>query len=121
VFQSNGHPYTQRVRVHPAHEREHAAPLRGGFDGELRCYLRDGSRTVAVIPILIDDHGNPSDLVWTPSSVETFDRLLFVYEGRTFTARLLEPQIVRTGQAVRLALAHLELVDRFGVDLLKGH
>ncbi len=119
----NGHrplleAFDQIVRVHPAGETEKAGSFSGSFDGLLRCYLIDEGRVVATIPIQFDDQGNALDVVWTPSHVERFNMLLFVYEGRVFE-NPVEETIVLPGQGCRLALHHMQLVDKFGLDVIK--
>lgn len=111
-------PFDQRVRVFPAGESERAGTFTGSFDGLLRCYLLDGGRVVATVPIQFDDQGHPLDVVWTSTHLERFDKLLFVFEGRTFSHETGEV-IVFPNQGVRLALRHLELRDKFGLDVLK--
>ncbi len=119
----NGHrpslgSFDQIVRVNPARETEKAHSFTGSFDGLLRCYLVDEGRVVAITPIQFDDQGHAIDVVWTPSHVERFNMLLFVYEGRIFE-QPVEETIVQPGQGCRLALYHMELVDKFGLDVIK--
>ncbi len=120
----NGHrpsleTFDQIVRVRPARESEKATSvISGSFDGLCRCYLIDDGRVVALIPIQFDDQGHALDVVWTPSHVERFNMLLFVFEGRVFE-NPVEETIVLPGQGCRLALHHMQLVDKFGLDVIK--
>lgn len=115
-------PSHQIVRVHPAIEREQASVAGRSAvadSGPMRCQLWDGKRLVTVIPIMFDDMGHPSDVVFQPRRTERVTRLAFVWGGKVFTYPL-ETTLIRKGHSLHLALGHLSLIDRFGSNVLNA-
>ncbi|HKY47511.1 MAG TPA: hypothetical protein VJQ79_05945 [Acidimicrobiia bacterium] len=85
----------------------------------MRCQLWDGGRLVTVIPVMFDDMGHPSDVVFQPRKAERITRLAFVWGGKVFTYPLATT-LIKKGESLHLALGHLKLIDRFGTDALKA-
>lgn len=116
---SNGH--RQVVRVYPAVESER---IHGTAGKPLLCHVkgyydRDQGKpfTLATLPVSFDDQGHPSDVAWTPREAVWVTRLDFTFRGKAFFYPI-GPMLLRRGQPLRLALWHLKLLDRFGLDLL---
>ena len=115
-------PTHQVVRVHPAIENEKARTAGRptvSDSGPMRCQLWDGRRLVTTIPVMFDDMGHPSDVVFQPRRTERISRLAFIWGGKVFTYPL-ETQLIKKGESLHLALGHLKLLDRFGIDILKA-
>lgn len=85
----------------------------------MRCQLWDGRRLVTTIPVTFNDMGHPSDVVYQPRRTERVNRLAFIWGGKVF-AYPMEPTLIKKGQSIHLALGHLRLMDRFGIDVLKA-
>ncbi len=112
----------QRVRIQPASESERPhgfQPPTKQDSAPIRCQLWDGDRLIGVVPVTLDDQGHASDVVYTPGELERIDRLAFVYGGRVFVyptgAIWFSP-----AEPLHLALAHLKLIDKFGLNALKA-
>lgn len=115
-------PTHQIVRVHPAIEREFSRRLGEAppvtDSGPMRCQLWDGKRLITTIPIMFDDMGHPSDVVYHPQENEWISKLAFIWGGKVFVYP--ETIFIPKGESLHLALGHLRLMDRFGIDVLKA-
>ena len=126
----------QRAAVAPVRESERSkgghrhdyVPAYGTAKGSkqtpVRCQVWSGSANdpnselIHVAPLRVDDDGNIDDVVFTAGHAVRIDRLAFVWGSRVYAFRLPEPQVVKAGQKVQFALAHLKLVDKFGRHVL---
>lgn len=120
-------PTPQIVRVLPALESERTgtAPVRPrvpvtGATYPIRCQLWYDNTFIDAVPVMVDSEGNIGDVVWTPTELQRINKLAFVWGTQVFDHKLTETVIVRPGNPLRLALAHLRLKDRFGREVLKA-
>ena len=122
-------PPSQIVKVLPAIEGEVArgTPIRhpskrSTSTAPIRCQLWDDNRFVNVIPVRLDDMGHPTDITYNPFHVERITKLAFIWGKRTFDYVLPQPVIIRPGNPLHLALGHMKLLSKFGLDALQaGH
>ena len=116
-------PNHQRVPVIGATEGERATPKRHrprrrADTAPLRCQLWDGRNHIDTVPVVFDDMGHPSDVHYRPTSAIRVTKLAFVWNAKVFVFSLREPEIIKAGQIFHLALHHLKLLDKFGIDAL---
>ena len=116
-------PFNQRVKVGAANEfdRAHAMGLGAPL---MTCHVKgyydsDQSKpyTLTEVPVTFDDMGHPSDLVWKPTEAVVISRLDFVFKGKVFSY-VPKPTLVPKGESLHLALHHMQLLDKFGLDAL---
>lgn len=99
----------------------------------MRCQIWDHRRLVAVVPVTFDEMGHPSDVHYTPTEVEKFTRIAFVYGGRTFAhpvsctksfhlpgEKCGQEVIISPSKPLHLLLRQLRLMDKFGNAVLKA-
>lgn len=114
----------QIAKVNPAIESDRAnqrrQPRLRRDAAPIRCQLWDHRRLVGAIPVTLNDMGHPTDVRFTPTSVERVTRISFVWGGRVFALPLPETVIISPGKPLHLALGHLRLLDRFGKDALRA-
>lgn len=132
-------PKPQIARVIPATEGEKVGPKKyrptryEPSRTPVRCQIWDHRRLVGTVPITFDDMGHPTDVTFTPTSVEKVTRLAFVYGGNVFAYPIScrkshhpdgepcgEEVIISPGNPLHLALGHLKLRDKFGNVVLQA-
>ena len=113
-------PTHQIVRVEPVIETERVMGQKRltrqtrPDKAPMRCQLWDHRRLVGVVPVTFDEFGHPTDVTFNPTHVEKVTRIAFIFGTKVYAHPLPEPVIIRPGNPLHLALAHLNLRDKFG-------
>jgi hypothetical protein len=121
-------PFDQIIPIYPAVENEQA--LRNGSrpkaqtirpdSAPMRCQLWDGNRYVGVVPVIFDDMGHPTDVVFSPGEVERVTKLAFLWGGKVYVHPLGEPITIHPGNPLHLMLRHLKLLTKYGTEALQA-